>query len=137
MTTTLEALQIACPDMRPIAFEDIRKGDVLVRDFCDGDFVVRKACQLDGSFWRNERHNIAARSDIADRYYLLYRPKPELPTEVGAMVRVKELPNVWAIFVKKDGLWLSLKNELHYEDSFFDTLKWERVYLTTKEPDDE
>ena len=138
MTTTIEALQLACPEMREIEFENIRKGDLIARYHSDGDVLVRTAFRrADGSYWVDKAGCVVAeRSKIAS-HYLLHRPKLELPAEPGAMVRVKFSDyNEINLRLQSNGQWLSLETELHYSNHFFDELNWERVYLTTQEPDD-
>ena len=133
MTTTIEALQIACPEMREIEFENIRKGDVIARDHSDGDVLVRTAFRReDGRYWVDEDGGMVAERSESVSHYLLHRPKLELPAEPGAMVRVAE-----NIYIRLDGaIWRNMRSGFTVEDLFILSTNWERVYLTTQEPDD-
>ena len=133
MTTTIEALKLACPDMREIEFENIRKGDLIARYHSDGDVLVRTAFrQEDGRYWVDEYGCIVAERSESVSHYLLHRPERELPAEVGEMVRVAE-----NIYIRINGaIWRNMRSGFTVEDQYVRSTSWERVYLTTQEPDD-
>lgn len=134
MTTTIEALQIACPDMRPIKFEDIRKGDVIARDHSDGDVLVRTAFRrADGSYWVDKDGCVVAECSKIASHYLLYRPKLELPTDEGALVRTPG----GELALRTPVGWREFGNNVAVEERYLNEVGWERVYLTTQEPDGE
>ena len=133
MTTTLEALNIACPGVREIEFDEIRKGDTIARHDGDDDYIIRTAHHLLGrTEWVCHRDYRVAKNDDG-RVRLIHRPERMLPTKQGALVR-------WC------GHLYCVVDDVNMRDivrghltarRVIENGEWESVYLTTEEPGDE
>lgn len=86
----------------PIDPADIREGDRVRIEYSDGE--ARE--------WA-VKHDAGGDCDVygttGDKYFLLDRPKPELPTEPGSVVRVGDAEGGLYRTLGRDGVWRSGK----------------------------
>ena len=132
MTTTIEALQLACPDMREISFNEVREGDVIARHDGNDDYIVRTAHHFVEKWAEWVCADSYRVADKDSQMFLLHRPKRELPTEGYAMVRNK---HTGTLFILASDGWINALGGHSVTTEYVESIVWERVYLTTQESD--
>lgn len=107
--------------MQEINFEDIRKGDTIRREWTSGGITqtvegVAHLLDFEGDWCVKQGGYLTdkTRTDIRSNYYLIDRPKPQLPTKPGSVLVEATLTDgrtVGPLILDRDG-WVAFQGHV-------------------------
>lgn len=132
------------PNAKPIAFEDIRVGDLIARAHKAGTILTAAFQQtaFNGpAKWLSKDPETFAAIRGRD-HYLVHRPAPAPPTTPGAMIRITDSgeyrdDNVGEVLTCNEfGDFIGPRTRLGRHAIAAHGIPWEQVWLTTTDPEE-